>query len=178
MHKSLFIVLFFALSGMSRALAADSTDLPPTGGRISSPTRFVIALHAREQALMDAVSKHDDKALTTLVAPDFAQYSLSRGMLITPRADWLRLLSARPLKGMELNNMSAIDHGSTLVANFEMRVATGSADTRRFAVVDVWSKNDAAAGWILAQRYIASLDADADVPGENLQSGVDPNKRI
>jgi hypothetical protein len=178
MHRSFLAVCFSALLGSSCSVIADTSDLPPTGGRIASPTRLVVAIQARERALIDALGKRDDKALTALVASDFSQYSLSRGMLITPRAEWLQKLTAQSLAGAELNKLSAIDHGATLVANFELRLAGAKTGTRRFAVVDVWSKGDAATDWILRQRYIASLDADAGVPGENLQNGIDPNKHI
>jgi hypothetical protein len=178
MHKSFLAVCFFALLGSSSGVVADTSDLPPTGGRIASPTRLVVAIQARERALIDALGKHDNKALTALVATDFAQYSLSRGMSITPRTEWLQKLTVESLQSAELNNLSAIDHGNTLVANFELRLAGAKTGARRFAVVDVWSKGAAATDWILTQRYIASLNADAGVPGENLQNGIDPNKRI
>jgi len=149
----------------------------PVRGRINTETRQVATTRQREQALLDALGSGDASALAGVLAEDFTQYSLSQQMLLTPRADWLRNLAAHPFGKAHIENVSAIDHGNTLVANFDLLLGEGKA-AKRYGVVDVWTKSQDASDWTLSQRYIAAPAANAQAPSDNAPDTSAPPKRI
>ena len=169
------LIFVFAL-----ALTATTTsvDAQPVRGRINTETRLVTAMRQREQTLLDALGSKDTAAIAGVLADDFAQYSLNHDMQLTPRADWLRNLAAHPLGKVRLENISAIDHGATLVVNFNMRITDARDATQSFAVVDVFAKPQGANDWMLSQRYIATPGSDAAAPGDNAPDTSAPPKRI
>jgi len=172
--RRLLVLPFAALSLLLLAPSAQ-ISAQPVRGRINTETRQVTLVREREQALLDALGKNDAPTLAGVLADDFAQYSLSQQMLLTPRADWLRNLTAHPLGKVRLENVSAIDHGTALVANFDLVSGDGKA-AKRYGVVDVWTKgtND----WVLSQRYITAPGPNAQAPGDNAPDTAAPPKRI
>lgn len=167
----------FLAIALSTPVLVPDLGAQPVRGRINTETRQVATTRQREQALLDALGKGDASAFAGVLADDFVQYSLSQQMLLTPRADWLRNLAAHPFGKAHIENVSAIDHGSALVANFDLLVGEGKT-TKRYGVVDVWTKPQGAVDWILSQRYIAAPAADAQAPGDNAPDTAGPRKRI
>jgi len=159
------------------AAFAHEAGAQPVRGHINTETRQVVALRQREETLLDVLGKNDAAALAGVLSDDFAQYSLSHDMLLTPRADWLRNLTAHPFGKVRLENISVIDHGAALVANFDLLTGDGKA-AKRYGVVDVWTKPQGANDWTLSQRYIATPGSNAQAPGDDAPDTTAPPKRI
>src|SRR5258708_18683644 len=178
MRARTFSVRFIFVFAMGLTTTMTSVDAQPVRGRINTETRLVTAMRQREQVLLDAIGNKDSAALAGVLADDFAQYSLNHDMQLTPRADWLHNLAAHPLGKVRLENISTIDHGATLVVNFNMRITDANNATQSFAVVDVFTKPQGANDWMLSQRYIAASGSDAQAPGDNAPGTAAPPKRI
>lgn len=181
MHKPLLLVSVFALTAACAMSApiVRAGDPQPTGGLAAgTATRLVVLMRHREKLLLDALGKNDQAALKTLLAEDFAQYALGQHMLLTPRADWLRNLASHPFGTVRFANVSAIDHGTALVVNFDLQTVDARNAAQSYGVVDVWTRPQGANDWILSQRYIASSAADATAPGDNPPDVAAPPKRI
>ncbi len=168
--------VLFALSVLLLAPSAE-INAQPVRGRINTETRQVTMMRRQEQALIDALGNNDATALGGMLANDFVQYSMSQQMLLTPRTDWLRNLAAHPFGKAHIEHVSAIDHGTTLVTNFEL-VSGDDKGMKRYGVVDVWTKPQDANDWVLSQRYISAPGTNPQAPGDNAPDTAAPAKHI
>ena len=158
MHMKRFLIFL----GLSAALGTASADgQPPTGGRGGPvPTRNVAIFTKLENALADAVQRHDAEAMSRIVSDDFEIRSAPVPGVPTARDEALQAWSQLPSPApAALGQMAVHDYGELMVVSFVSKQGAQS-----FFVVDTWKH--AGTDWKLAVRYAAPIVEGAPaVPG-------------
>jgi hypothetical protein len=151
--KAAVAVLAAVLLGAAApALAQDA----PATGRIPTVTRLVKAFLEREAALEAAVREGHSAAVEAMLADDFELRVAAQPGNPTPRAEWVRLVIAKPGPPRRLEQMAVHDYGDVAVVSF-MQASTGRSLGHDIATVDVWKRSGDA--WKLAVRFSGPADA-------------------
>jgi ketosteroid isomerase-like protein len=174
-------LMFFGLSAaLGSAMAAGQA---PTGGRGGPvPTRNVAIFTKLENALADAVQRHDTDALSHLVTDDFEIRSAPVPGVPTARDEALQALTQLPPQPSAIGQMAVHEYGDLMVVSFVWKRGEGAAGaaagaSQSFFVVDTWKR--AGADWKVAVRYAAPLvDGAATVPGTVAPSSQSLRKKM
>jgi ketosteroid isomerase-like protein len=159
---------FLIFLGLSAALgSAAAAGQTPTGGRGGPvPTRNVAIFTKLENALADAVQRHDAEALSHIVSDDFEIRSTPVPGVPTARDEALQAWSQLPPPASSaIGQMAVHDYGELMVVSFVWKQgAAAPSAAQSFFVVDTWKR--AGADWKLAVRYAAPIvEGAAAVPG-------------
>jgi len=152
---------FLILLGLSAALSASAAAQTPTGGRGGPvPTRNVAIFTKLENALADAVQRHDAEAMSRILSDDFEIRSAPLPGVPTARDEAVHAWAQLPAPASAaIGQMAVHDYGELMVVSFVSKQGAQS-----FFVVDTWKH--AGTDWKLAVRYAAPIvEGAAAVPG-------------
>jgi ketosteroid isomerase-like protein len=149
-----------------------------SGRAVPTPTRNVTTFTELENAWLDAVQKHDAKALDKLVADGYELRSGTAPGVPTPREESIKQSFQLPPFQSSVGQMAVHEYGELMLVSFLWKIAVpqGSGLAQNVFVVDTWKRNGD--GWQAVVRYASPLDGASTVPGAVAPSAQSLRKKI
>lgn len=143
-----------------------------------TPTRNVVTFTQLENSWIEAVQKHDTKALDKILAPDYELRSGNTPGVPTPRDDSLKQSLASPAFQSSIGQMAVHEYGDLMVVSFMWKITApqGAGLAQNVFVVDTWKR--AGDNWQVLVRYASPVDTAAAVPGAVPPSPQSMRKKI
>jgi ketosteroid isomerase-like protein len=166
------------LVGLLVAGSATADGQGPTR-RVPTMTRNVLIFSQLENDWIDAVQKHDTKALDKLVAPDYELRSGATPGVPTPRDDSLKQSFALPAFQSSISQMAVHEYPDLMVVSFLWTITPpqGTGIAQKVFVVDTWKR--VGDSWQVLVRYASpSSGAATAIPGAVAPSAESLNKKI
>jgi ketosteroid isomerase-like protein len=160
MKRFLMFLGLCAILGSSLAAG----QAAPRGHGAPLPTRNVLIFSKLENAISDALKRHDADALGRILAEDFEIRSSSVPGVPTARAEALQAWAQTPAFGSAIGQMAVHEYGDLALVSFMWKLDQEGQAPQSFFVVDTWKR--AGDDWKLAVRYAApAAEGAAVVPG-------------
>jgi hypothetical protein len=153
-------------------LAASATASPVT------PTRTVVTFTELEKNWIEAVQKHDTKALDQILAPHYELRSAATPGVPSARDDSIKQSLELPAFQSSISQMAVHEYPDLMVVSFMWKIAApqGTGLAQNVFVVDTWRR--AGDSWQVEVRYAAPADSKAVIPGAVAPSTASLQKKI